>query len=101
MKKLAIISALALSGILVISCGDNKTPGSNYMPDMAYSRAYESYETDEQLTAIGVHYNRRPVAGTVGRGEELPYHLANDSAGYAMSAGIKKPSPKVERGRNG
>lgn len=96
MKKLAIISVFALSGILIVSCGDDhKTPGRIYMPDMAYSRAYETYADHSNLAAHGIAYNAKPVEGTVHRGEEMPYHLKNDSAGYAMSAGVANPLPRL------
>jgi mono/diheme cytochrome c family protein len=96
MKKLLIISVLALSGVLVISCGDDhKKPGSIYMPDMAYSRAYETYADHSNLASKGIQYNARPVGGTVSRGEELPYHLKNDSMGYVLSAGVVDPLPRL------
>ena len=44
MKKITIIATLILSMATVfIGCKDKTKPGSIYMPDMAYSRAYESY----------------------------------------------------------
>jgi mono/diheme cytochrome c family protein len=95
MKKLVIISVFALSGMLVIGCDDNSKPGRNYMPDMWASRAYETYGDHSNLASKGINYNNRPVAGTVSRGEELPYHLPNDSAGYAESAGVTNPLPKL------
>jgi mono/diheme cytochrome c family protein len=95
MKKLVIISVLALSGIFVISCNDNSKRGLDYMPDMKDSRAYETYADHGNLSSKGVFYNNRPVAGTVSRGEELPYHLKNDSTGYAQSAGVNDPLPKL------
>jgi mono/diheme cytochrome c family protein len=95
MKKLAIISVFSLSAVLVISCGDNSKPPLDYMPDMKNSRAYETYADHGNLSSKGVFYNSRPVAGTVSRGEELPYHLKNDSAGYAQSAGVADPLPKL------
>jgi len=96
MKKLAIISFFALSGLLVVSCSDDHSkPGRIYMPDMANSRAYETYADQSNLSSRGVNYNNRPVAGTVSRGEELPYHLANDSTGYAQSAAVSNPLPKL------
>lgn len=91
MKKLAIISVLALSGVSVISCNDNSKPSRDYMPDMKDSRAYETYADHSNLSSKGIIYNNRPVAGTVSRGEELPYHLPNDSMGYAQSAGVTDP----------
>jgi mono/diheme cytochrome c family protein len=95
MKKLSIISVIFLSAIVVSSCGDNSKPGLDYMPDMKHSRAYETYADHANLSAKGVFYNNRPVAGTVSRGDELPYHLKNDSAGYAQSAGVMDPLPKL------
>lgn len=65
------------------------------MPDMKNSRAYETYADHSNLSTKGITYNNRPVAGTVSRGEELPYHLENDSAGYAQSAGVNNPLPKL------
>jgi mono/diheme cytochrome c family protein len=97
MKKLAIISALAISGVLLTSCHDNSKPGLDYMPDMKNSRAYETYADHGNLSSKGVFYNNRPVAGTVSRGEELPYHLENDSAGYAQSAGVGDPLPRLNQ----
>lgn len=95
MKKLAIISVLALSGIVVIGCNDNSKPSRDYMPDMKESRAYETYDDHSNLSSRGITYNNRPVVGTVSRGEELPYHLPNDSAGYAQSAAVSDPLPRL------
>jgi len=95
MKKLSIISVFFLSAIVVSSCGDNSKPGLDYMPDMKHSRAYETYADHANLSGKGVFYNNRPVAGTVSRGEELPYHLNNDSIGYAHSAAVMDPLPKL------
>lgn len=75
---------------MAIGCKDNSKPGSIYMPDMAYSRAYETYAPNH-LADSGIHYTALPVDGTVKRGEELPYHLGNDSAGYAQSAAVINP----------
>lgn len=97
MKKLAIISIFSIATVMVISCDDHSKPGLDYMPDMKNSRAYETYADHGNLSAKGVVYNNRPVAGTVSRGEELPYHLTNDSAGYAQSAGAIDPLPKLNQ----
>ena len=78
--------------LVMISC--NKTrrnTGSTYMPDMAYSRAYETYSSTEALDKAGVHYTSRPVEGTVARGDMYAYTLKNDSAGYVQSASNKNP----------
>jgi mono/diheme cytochrome c family protein len=96
MKKLTVILFSALPGLFFVSCGeDHSQPGKDYMPDMKYSRAYETYADHSNLSSTGANYNNRPVTGTVSRGEEMPYHLPNDSAGYAQSAAYKDPLPKL------
>jgi len=92
MKKLSIISVFIVAVAALYSCDEIKRkPGDVYMPDMAYSRAYETYADHSNLKEKGINYNTQPVTGTVSRGEELPYHLPNDSAGYAQSAAVKNP----------
>ena len=96
MKKFGIILGLAA---LVIMAGCNKVrrnPGRAYMPDMAYSRAYETYASTEHLKAQGVNYNAMPVPGTIARGDQFPYKLANDSAGYEASKAVKNPLPSLD-----
>jgi mono/diheme cytochrome c family protein len=61
------------------------------MPDMYYSRAYETYASTDELKKEGVNYNAMPVAGTMARGDMLPYPFKNDSSGYAQSASVKNP----------
>ncbi|MBO9618012.1 MAG: cytochrome c [Niabella sp.] len=91
MKKYLIISVIA-AGVLT-GCGADKKPGYSYMPDMTYSQAYETYASTSDLTKEGVFYNRKPVPGTVARGEdaEFVFTLAHDSAGYAQAAQLKNP----------
>ena len=49
MKKFLIISGISLMGVIMISCNKTKrSPGRVYMPDMNYSRAYETYSTSEE-----------------------------------------------------
>ena len=102
MKRTSIITIFSAVAVMVslIACDSVKRkPTNTYMPDMAYSRAYETYsmtaEEAEALGKKGIHYNSLPVEGTVARGEELPYHLKNDSVGYAMSAAVKNPLPAL------
>ena len=38
-----IVTILAGVVIVITSCDNKRKPGKVYMPDMAYSRAYESY----------------------------------------------------------
>lgn len=98
MKKTYIIAVGIFAAIAsIVGCGnDHKKPGTVYMPDMAYSRAIETYAPNT-LADSGINYNALPVDGTVKRGEELPYHLANDSAGYAQSAFVKNPITSMSK----
>lgn len=98
--------------VTITSCGNKRTPGKIYMPDMAYSRAYETYaQRDSALftsdpTDLGhkIFFNNQPVAGTNKRSGNFPYSLPydsneykmkytlpNDSNGYKMSATVKNP----------
>jgi mono/diheme cytochrome c family protein len=66
------------------------------MPDMAYSRAYETYASTEALKKKGVYYNAMPVAGTIARGDTLTvYPYKNDSTGYASSKTFTNPLPAL------
>jgi mono/diheme cytochrome c family protein len=91
MNKISIIAVVI--GAVAISCSDVKrTPGKIYMPDMAYSRAVETYNDNRELQAEGINYNAMPVAGTVARGEEVIYKMLKDTAGaYVTSASMANP----------
>ncbi len=101
MKKIATILILVLATTFVfISCDNKRQPGKIYMPDMAYSRAYETYaERDSNKFTMDpfekggskIYYDNNPANGTIKRGEEFPYTLPNDSNGYKMSAMVKNP----------
>ena len=92
MKKFLNIAGCALLAIVLVSCDSTRRdPGRAYMPDMAYSTAYETYASTERLEKKGVHFTGRPVEGTIARGDMMPYGLKNDSIGYAQSAAIKSP----------
>lgn len=84
--------------VLAVSCNKvRRSPGRAYMPDMAYSRAYETYATTEALQKEGIHYNAMPVTGTFARDEmNWQYPYANDSAGYANSKNVVNPLPKLD-----
>ncbi len=96
-KKVIVITGCVVLAIGMISCSDTRrSPGVAYMPDMTYSRAYETYApTQERLKNSGAegeaHFTGRPVEGTIARGELAHYRLLNDSAGYLASAGVKNP----------
>jgi Cytochrome C oxidase, cbb3-type, subunit III len=98
MKKFLIIAGCVIMAIVIVSCGKTRrSTGRAYMPDMAYSVAYETYApTEERLGKYGAHYNNRPVEGTIARGDMFPYTLKNDSAGYAQSAMVKNPLPSLD-----
>ena len=99
MKKLAIIVVSAL-GIFVWSCSDVKRePSRVYMPDMAYSRAVETYSDVEDLQKQGIHYNSMPVPGTIKRGSLLPFPIAKDKIGdttnYNLAKQVVNPLPAL------
>ena len=57
-KFLAITLLTAV--VALSSCSDVKRkPGSIYMPDMAYSRAYETYADHSNLKEKGINYSPR------------------------------------------
>jgi len=64
---------LFLSFLLFISCDRSKNnPGYDYMPDMAYSRAYETYSPDSNFSDGKTL--QAPVIGTISReAENYPY----------------------------
>lgn len=91
-----MIAVVLASGLVMSSCGSKRDPGRIYMPDMTYSRAYETYGYNnindyERLRDSGVHYNARPVAGTRARGEMTDYYLTADSNGLRKAQGISNP----------
>ncbi len=96
MKKLFILAAVSVSLATFVGCGDKGSPGRAYMPDMAYSNAYETYtDAESRLKNSAAEstpsYNAMPVPGTVARGSMAAYSLTNDSAGYAQSVNVKNP----------
>jgi len=98
-KALFIFSAILV--VLVISCGkNNKKPSDVYMPDMAYSRAVETYSSLDTFRAQGINYNAMPVKGTIKRGELFPFSLEKDKEGdtvnYNLSKQIANPLPPLD-----
>ena len=98
MKKISIIFCLIVSISVLVSCGAHgDDPGHAYMPDMYYSRAYETYNYNDvggeydSLARRGITYNGLPVPGTVARGDMLSYHLTSDSAGMKAADALKNP----------
>ncbi|HAO45738.1 MAG TPA: cytochrome c [Ferruginibacter sp.] len=113
MKKAAIIATLVLTAAVVItSCDSKRQPGKVYMPDMAYSRAYESYAqrdssvftTDPSDASHKIFFNNLPPAGTIKRGDQFPFPVAFDNskstidsnaALVAQLAQVKNPLPEL------
>ncbi len=95
MKRSTIVFfGLAALIIAAAGCSDVKrTPGTVYMPDMAYSRAYETYSTNP-VFADG-RTSQGPVAGTVKRGDDYPVHIEMDKVGdttnYFASRSLQNP----------
>lgn len=99
MKKISIISAFVLV-IAAWGCSDVKrSPNRVYMPDMAYSRAYETYAPTDHLDSQGIRYNKMPVPGTVKRGELFPFPLSidlpGDTTNYSLSRQVQNPMPAL------
>jgi mono/diheme cytochrome c family protein len=94
MKKISII-AVAVTAVTVACSDVKRTPGSIYMPDMATSRAYETYADHSNLTEKDIHYTAAPVEGTIARGAELPFHIPKDAPGDTTNyyASRQVPNP--------
>jgi len=90
-----------LSLVVLASCssGVRRDPGRIYMPDMAYSRAFETYSVTPELRAEllkkGIHYSNIPVHGTMKRGALFPFDIPMDAPGdtahYVASKAVKSP----------
>lgn len=96
MKKTLIIAGCTVMVIAMVSCGGpRRDPGRAYMPDMAYSKAYETYApSQERLDSAktGAHYSGLPVVGTIARGDLAAYTIVTDTAGmHALSGQLTNP----------
>lgn len=106
MKKVIICSSIIVAVMLAASCSDvQRNPGRVYMPDMAYSRAYETYATTEEekaeLLKKGIHFSNMPVAGTMKRNMLLPFLIAKDSVAgdtsdYHAAREVKNPLTSMD-----
>jgi len=99
MKNIYPVVALT-AGIMMASCNSvQRDPGKIYMPDMAYSRAIETYADPSSLKEAGIHYNATPVAGTIKREGLAAFSLTQDKAGdtanYVASKQIPNPLPAL------
>lgn len=95
LSAIVVVAAMAIT----TGCGSNRNPGRVYMPDMAYSRTYEAYDlldstqftTNPNDKGGRIFFDAHTVPGTIKRGDEFPYTLANDSVGYKLSAAVPNP----------
>jgi len=112
-KKFISIAFVFLAALIIVSCSDvRRSPGTVYMPDMAYSRALETYakldssKFTNNPAEIGegkIYYTSYPVAGAMARGDELPFRYAMDKAGdstnYVASKQVQNPLPALDGGQ--
>ncbi len=93
MKKISLITICIATVALLVSCSRvRRSPGRAYMPDMSYSRAYETYASTEGLKKERANYTAMPVTGTMAKGDMLwMYPNKNDSLGYIQSASVTSP----------
>lgn len=94
--KITKLYTIFIIAIITISCNNTKrTPNRVYMPDMAYSRAIETYSDHKYLLDKGINYNGLPVKGTMSREASMPFLISKDEAGMSMNHDLsnKVPNP--------
>jgi len=110
MKRSYWITNIFLLALILASCSDvRRRTGGVYMPDMAYSRAIETYAqldsakftSDTNARGEGkIFYNARPVPGTLAIGDEMPFPYAldkpGDSTNYKASRQVQNPLPTLD-----
>ena len=85
---------IILAGFLLYSCSsDPNHPGYEYMPDMAHTIAYKTYETNP-ITENGSNA-LMPPEGAIARGH-LPYPYQKNEEGYEASASLSNPIAKSD-----
>lgn len=107
--KIRLIIFCLSAGFIIAGCSDvRRDPGRVYVPDMGPSRAYETYDVldsnkfTQNVAEAGrkIFYNHMPVAGTVARGEDMPFLLAMDAPGdstnYVASKQIQSPIKSLD-----
>jgi mono/diheme cytochrome c family protein len=112
-KKFVSITITFLTAVIIISCNDvRRNSGRVYMPDMAYSRALETYAKLDSAKFTNnpaergegkIYYTAYPVAGAMARGDELPFAYAIDKPGdttnYIASKQVTNPLPALDAGQ--
>jgi mono/diheme cytochrome c family protein len=100
-NKIVLIGLAVVTIAGITSCGGVKREQNRvYMPDMAYSRAVETYANTEYLKEAGINYNATPVAGTMKRGMTAGHFTiamdkVGDSANYVASKQVVNPLPAL------
>ncbi len=109
MKRIKLFTAITVisAAVSLAGCGaGGENPGRVYMPDMAYSRAVESYAPLDSTKFTNnpdrlgkeIFYNSKPVEGTMRMGEVEPFAAPlEDSVGqlYTVSNATKNPMPPL------
>ena len=101
MKKVLILVGVVTAGVVMVSCNKTRrSTGRVYMPDMSYSRAYETYAATDNLKEKGIFYDATPVAGTVAREDMPAFPYAKDKQGdtanYVASKTVVNPLPPLD-----
>ena len=93
MMKSFFLTAIIILSLFFSSCRGKDSTGRVYMPDMAESRALETYSSTANLkdSNNNIYYTALPVAGTIARGDSAPYLLPNSDSGYAQSKAVSNP----------
>ncbi len=97
-----ILIGLVTTVLAAASCnnGPRRDTGKIYMPDMAYSRAVETYSDHSYLNEAGINYDATPVAGTIKRGGVAAFPIAMDKTGdttnYVASKQVVNPLPALD-----
>jgi len=109
MKRINYLPVILVSAVIAVasSCGSKSSPGPVYMPDMAYSRAYESYaQLDSSKFTMDrnnkggkwIYFNGAPAQGTIKRGELSDFTLMSDTTNaYAKSSALKNPFDSLSK----
>lgn len=110
MKNFFGIAFIFSAGLMIAACKDvRRSPGVIYMPDMAYSVALETnarldsskYSSNPADAGEGkIFYTANPVAGTMARGDGLPFPYVMDNPGdsvnYIASKQVPNPLPALD-----
>lgn len=82
MKNFKIFFSLFLAIGILVSCGEQRDPRVEYMPDMYRS---VPYKTDGDNGLNGNPVNLKPVANTLARGGVPDYEYPNTNEGYELA----------------